>query len=213
MIPFDAVTLDAAGTLLHPAQPIAEVYAEHATRFGVAVTREAIASRLGAAMRRHRPLRTGDPSWRAYWAAVVASSTGSDAPGLFDALYEHYRRGNAWRVSSGAAACIAALRGQGLRVGLVSNWDVRLHDTLADLGLADGLDAVIVSGEHGCEKPDPRIFALALARLGVAADRWLHVGDDRDDDLTGAIAAGGRAWLVPDDVADFAALRRALIGA
>ena len=51
-------------------------------------------------------------------------------------------------------------------------------------------DAVLVEGEVGFGKPDPRIFRLALKRLEVtAADAWM-IGDDLPWDIAGAQAVG-----------------------
>jgi HAD superfamily hydrolase (TIGR01549 family) len=47
----------------------------------------------------------------------------------------------------------------------------------------------VSSAEAGAEKPDPRAFAKAVDRLGVRAERALHVGDD-EADQAGAAAAG-----------------------
>jgi putative hydrolase of the HAD superfamily len=49
---------------------------------------------------------------------------------------------------------------------------------------------VIDSHVVGVEKPDPRIFALALAALDLAAERCLYVGDTVHFDVTGARNAG-----------------------
>ena len=65
---------------------------------------------------------------------------------------------------------------------------------------------MIVSGDAGFAKPDPRIFGLAAAALGVPPGRCLMVGDNRAGDAVGAQAAGmvgvwlnRRAEPAPDD--------------
>jgi HAD superfamily hydrolase (TIGR01509 family) len=88
---------------------------------------------------------------------------------------------------------------------MVSNFDHRLPAVLEALGLAPLLDVVVLPADAGAAKPDPRIFQLALARLGVAAAEALYVGDDAEDDVAGATAAGLRAVDVAT-VADLAAL-------
>ena len=96
-----------------------------------------------------------------------------------------------------------------------SNWDVSLHDVLAATGLASLLDATLTSAELGVAKPDPAIFARALAVAGVEARRAVHVGDSLEHDVAGALAAGvrpvlvdrdGTAWGAPDGVTVIAAL-------
>jgi HAD superfamily hydrolase (TIGR01509 family) len=86
----------------------------------------------------------------------------------------------------GAVEAVHALTARGLATAVVSNWDIGLHGHLRRLGLDL---PVVTSAEAGAPKPDPAIFRLALARLGVAPDRALHVGDSPADE-EGARAAG-----------------------
>jgi len=55
---------------------------------------------------------------------------------------------------------------------------------------------VVVSEEVGLVKPDPAIFAHAIAPLGVLPEAALHIGDARSQDVAGARAAGWQsAWV------------------
>ena len=93
-------------------------------------------------------------------------------------------------------AALRSLRRLGLRLVVVSNWDVSLHERLAEPGLAELVDGAVASAELGSAKPDPAIFARGLELAGVAAaDAW-HVGDSLDADVRGAHAAGLRAVLL-----------------
>jgi putative hydrolase of the HAD superfamily len=85
------------------------------------------------------------------------------------------------------------LRRRGLATAVVSNFDRRLPALLEGLGLADRLDAVVLPSDVGATKPDPRIFAAALSRLGRRASEALFVGDDHERDVRGALASGLRA--------------------
>lgn len=107
---------------------------------------------------------------------------------------EQYVGALKYRFLPGALETIAAVRRRGLSVAVVSNWDIGLVDRLAALGLP-----VVTSAEAGAPKPDPRLFRLALERLGVRAERVLHVGD-RGEDEQGARAAGMR--FAPAPLAD-----------
>ena len=89
----------------------------------------------------------------------------------------------------GATDACRALAAAGLRLAVVSNWDVGLHDHLASLGLDRLVDTVVTSAEAGAPKPAPQVFELALARLGATAARTVHVGD-AEADAEGARAAG-----------------------
>ena len=83
-----------------------------------------------------------------------------------------------------------------MRLAVVSNWDIGLHDHLRALGLDSLVDTVVTSAEAGAPKPAPAVFELALARLGSSAARAVHVGDS-EADAEGARAAGLRFEPAP----------------
>lgn len=89
----------------------------------------------------------------------------------------------------GAEAALGRLRSAGLALACVANWDASLEGFLEGAGVGRYFDAVVSAAEAGAQKPEPRIFELALAKLEVAAGRTLHIGDDAAD-LDGAAAAG-----------------------
>jgi HAD superfamily hydrolase (TIGR01509 family) len=103
----------------------------------------------------------------------------------------------------GARGALDALAAAGLRLGCVSNSDGRAEEHLVRFGLRDGLEFVIDSAHVGVEKPDPRIFALAFARLELPADRTLYVGDFRSVDERGSRAAG-MAFVLLDPFGTYA---------
>jgi putative hydrolase of the HAD superfamily len=106
----------------------------------------------------------------------------------------------------GARQACLELAAARLRLAVVSNWDIGLHDTLSALGLDAIVDIVVTSAEAGAPKPAPALFELALARLGVDdPKRAVHVGDSTAD-AEGAQAAGVR--FEPAPLAD--AVRRIL---
>lgn len=209
--PGAALLLDAAGTLLRPAEPVPRTYARFAARFGFAVDEGTVAERLPGVMSRARPLRARRPDWRPYWAEVVRVGTGCDEPALLGALLDYFERADAWQVTPGAEDCVRAVAERGMKVAVVSNWDLRLRATLRSLGVLGWIDAAIISAEIGVEKPDAGIFHCACERLGVAPSSALHVGDDLGDDVQGARAAGCQALHWPHDVGSFAALARRLL--
>jgi putative hydrolase of the HAD superfamily len=96
----------------------------------------------------------------------------------------------------GAVPLLEALHGR-VRIGVVSNnLLAEQRDKLRVCGLASFVDALVVSEEVGCLKPDPRIFLTALERLDCTAAEAVMVGDSWPVDVLGARAAGVRAlWL------------------
>ncbi len=208
-MPPAALTLDAAGTLFAPAEPVAIVYARAAARHGIAVSVEDAARGFATAFAAAPPLAFPDVTTdearagreRAWWAAIVAAALGRPAEtdavrAAFEELYAHYARPDAWRVFPDVPPALATLRAGGVPLAVVSNFDGRLPGLLAGLGLASFFDVVVYSSRAGAAKPAPGIFTAALAALPAAAcDAW-HAGDSVAADVDGARAAGMTAVLV-----------------
>jgi putative hydrolase of the HAD superfamily len=89
-----------------------------------------------------------------------------------------------------ALATLPRLRARGLRLVVVSNWDISLPSVLRATGLEGMLDAVLTSAEVGRPKPGVEIFDAALALAGAPPRSAMHVGDSLAHDVTGALAAG-----------------------
>lgn len=100
------------------------------------------------------------------------------------------------RVVPGIPEALSSLTRAGLPLGAVSNSDGTVEELLVELGLRDYFEAIIDSGVVGHAKPDPRIFEIALARLGAGSDRALHAGDMYFADVVGARRAGLAGVLV-----------------
>lgn len=84
------------------------------------------------------------------------------------------------------------------RLGLVTNGTSEGQNAKIDsLNLRGRFGAVVVSGDLGIHKPDPRIFRLCLEALGVAPGRAVFVGDNYENDVLGAQGAGLRAIWYP----------------
>ncbi|MBW8699224.1 (S)-2-haloacid dehalogenase 4A [Streptomyces sp. MBT84] len=103
-------------------------------------------------------------------------------PGLHDALYDRHMTPAAWRPYPDTVEVLAALRERGVAIGVVSNigWDLR--PVFREHGVDHYVDAYVLSYEHGVQKPDTRLFALACDALGVAPEDTLMVGDSRHAD-------------------------------
>jgi len=203
-----AVLFDAVQTLIRPWPSVGSVYARAAAGQGVRCPVRAIEAAFPPAYRELSPerffgssgLQTSEPRERRWWARVVArtferAGCAAPPPAVIAAGIAAFARGGAWRPCAGAVATLGTLRARGLRVALVSNYDGRLHRVVDELGLKAYFDAVVVSSETGWAKPSPRIYAAALAALGVAAEEALMVGDRPREDVAGAQAAGLRALL------------------
>ncbi len=183
---------DVGGTLVFPSwQRISDELA----REGIEIAPELLAAREPHA--RHAidqttlAGRTRDPDqWGAYFDRIARACGALGIPAAALARLRAYNEAhNLWEhVSPEVPRVLEALRAH-YRLGVVSNADGSVPRKLAQLGLADAFDAIVDSGAEGIEKPDPRIFELALVRMGARADETAYVGDIYHVDVIGARAA------------------------
>lgn len=136
-------------------------------------------------------------------------------PALIERVMELEQEGwlNSVHVGPDVIPTLEALRGHGLRLGVVSNaaYLPRLmREQMTALGLSAYFGALTFSSEVGVRKPYPAIYADALRKLGAVPSRTLFVGDRVREDVEGPKALGMRAvltreWRQEDDpgVADF----------
>lgn len=110
-------------------------------------------------------------------------------------LKEHYRD-NLWRyLLPNTIDVLRALQSR-YRLAMISNSDGRAEALTIQHGLREHLEFVIDSHHVGVEKPDPRIFTLALERLGLSPNECVYVGDVYSIDVVGATSAGLHAILL-----------------
>jgi putative hydrolase of the HAD superfamily len=201
-----AVLLDAMGTLLTFAPPAPLLREQLRERLGAEVSAEAADAAIRAEIAHYRAhLREGSDaaglvrlqrrSAEAMRPALGAAVAHAGTEELTAALLAALR----FAPYPDAAPALRRLRAAGIRLVVVSNWDVSLHERLAETGLAALVDGAVASAQAGVAKPDRRIFEIALARAGVAAHEAWHAGDSVEADVAGARAAGVRPLLVARD--------------
>ena len=190
----DAVTIDAFGTLVELESPVGRLQAALAER-GVDQDEKSVAAAFASEVEYyivHKGEGRDDASLldlRKRCSGVFLAGVAPDldaeefAPAFVGSLV--------FCPLDGAVDALRRLRRGGLELACVSNWDVGIGEQLEKAGLAPFLSAIVSSAETGAEKPDPRVFVEALARLGVQSERAVHIGDD-EADQAGALTAGLR---------------------
>lgn len=194
MRPIRAVLFDWGDTLF--ASPdAAQVIMDAARERGVGVTREAARAlwdELWAAGKTPEELGKGrdlSPELhREVWTSLFERAD-AITPGLAPVLYERVMSQERWVPYADTAPTLRALRERGVSIGIVSNVPRELATIFAAHGLDTYVDAYTHSYEVGAEKPDPRIFLAACAKLGVEPGEALMVGDHAIAD-GGALEAG-----------------------
>lgn len=146
-------------------------------------------------------------------ARRTAEALGLDAP--VEVLVEVSERRIHFNPYPESEKVMEELKGMGLPLYVVSNWDVELKSVLDDLGWTRYFSGIVSSAGVGSEKPAKAIFEEALLMAGIPRDRVVHVGNDPVSDVQGAVAAGIDAVLIdrrggleaPEAVATFPDLR------
>jgi putative hydrolase of the HAD superfamily len=186
-----AITFDVGGTLIEPWPSVGHVYAGVAGEHGHgAIDPEA----LNRQFRKAWQAKRGFDHSRGAWLRLVEETfdgliAGRVEAALFDELYRRFATPMAWRVFDDAWPTLKQLQQQGFKLGVISNWDERLRQLLANLNLTRYIECLVISCEVGAAKPSPRIFERARDALAAPAEHILHVGDNFDEDVCGGRVA------------------------
>lgn len=156
--------------------------------------------------RLHLTGRLADPTpppemdaWRGYFSTLL-HGLGIPEERRRDAgrhLWSAHLRDHMWtRTDPATPRALSRLRERGYRLGVVSNADGRMASALETAGLADFFEFVVDSHAVGVEKPDARIFEMAVERMALDPGECLYVGDLYAVDVVGSRSAGLRPVLV-----------------
>lgn len=196
------ILFDAGGTLVH----VDYFFLQHELRrLGIRVTRQELRRAEYAARAEidrfvlAAPHSSDETRRRPYFAAMLEQfvADGQVLACLLERLEAAHRRSNLWRLMlPSTRQVLGQLRRRGLTLGVVSNADGRIAAILQRCGVGEVFDVVIDSQLVGVEKPDPRIFQLALVQVGASPQQTVYVGDIYGIDVVGAERAGLRPLLL-----------------
>ena len=133
---------------------------------------------------------------RAKGVEANADSLGFQAAQLFRVCSMDYIR-----LYPGTLQALEALRRRGHRLWLLSN--AQRAFTAYELrhpGLDDQFDAIYISSDYGCRKPDSRFLGALLREQGLDAENCIMIGNDRETDIAGAKAAGLATFYMHTDL-------------
>lgn len=206
----DVVFFDAGGTILdaHPSFP--GLFAKVCRAEGYEVSDEEVAAVQGRIAPHLMDLEPeeGAPSYagssmssekaRAFWSHFYERVLNElDLPvQLVPKLFATFTDPSSYKLFDDVRPCIDKLRGDGFRIGLISNFESWLEEMLVELEIGDTFDVAVISGHEGVEKPDVEIYEIALSKAGVAADAAVHVGDSPTYDAEPASRVGIQPVLV-----------------
>jgi putative hydrolase of the HAD superfamily len=198
---FRAVFFDVGETLVHAHPSFPQLFADVLAREGHPVGVDAVHEQLHHVGDRFSQAASGGELWttspersRAFWMSVYERFLdGLGLPagdGLRETLYLAFTDLANYALFDDVAPALSELRGSGVTLGIVSNFEEWLERLLEQLGVADAFEVRVISGVEGIEKPDPRIYRIALERAGVAAEQAAFVGDSPEFDVDPPAALG-----------------------
>ena len=199
---YDTIFLDAGGVLVCPNWDRAS---ETLGRHGVRVDAATLAAAEPGVKRQldvaHTVRATNDEQRGFLYFDLILKRAGITRTVQTDAalaeLKMFHDRENTWdAVPADVIPALRRLKGAGLRVVVVSNTSPTLRRAFSRLGIEPLIDLVIASEEEAVEKPDPRLFRIALERSGANLEATIHCGDLYEIDIVGARAAGLPAVLL-----------------
>jgi len=115
---------------------------------------------------------------------------------LADVLYATFTDPANYELFDDVEPALDELEAAGLVLAIVSNFEAWLEDLLGRLGVRDRFGVRVISGREGVEKPDLRIFELALERLSIEATDAMYVGDNPEFDVVPAATLGMTPVLI-----------------
>jgi putative hydrolase of the HAD superfamily len=198
---YAAVFFDAGETLVHPHPTFPDLFAAILQREGHDVDAETIRDRIHVVFDRFRTAAETNELWttspersRRFWHDVYTIFLRDlgvpDGNGLVDTVYREFTDLANYALFEDVPPTLDRLREAGLLLGVVSNFEEWLERLLEELGVRSYFSVRVISGVEGLEKPDPRIFELAMERAGVEAAASVYVGDNPEFDIDPALALG-----------------------
>ena len=86
---------------------------------------------------------------------------------------------------------LVKLREMGLKIGILTNGESHLQNNkIGLLNIAPFVDEIVISGDVGAQKPDPKPFEVISKKIGIPPKNLLYVGDNPLNDVEGSRNAG-----------------------
>jgi putative hydrolase of the HAD superfamily len=178
---------------------VGEIYATVAQAYGSKAEPDAIQAAFLRQFRGAGPISVHDE--KRWWKDIVHrvfAEVGmvENFDQFFERVYDTFRNSQGWMLFPETLEVLNELKGLGLKLGVISNFDSRAYSVFESLGIRHFFDAVTLSSEAGFSKPDAGIFEAAVRALALPASTILLVGDSLHDDVEPAIRLGLQAVLI-----------------
>jgi putative hydrolase of the HAD superfamily len=205
------IFLDAFGTLFGVRGSVGTIYREIAIKYGVSCQAELLDRCFYPAFKNSPPgvfpgTPTSDiPQHEYQWWREINRQTFTaagvfeqflDFDLFFEELYWYFTTAAAWEIYPDVIPALESWKRSNVQLGVLSNFDSRLHTVLKVLDLDRYFSTVTISTAVSAAKPQAKIFTAALSKCQCSPESAWHIGDSLEQDYLGAKNAGLTAiWL------------------
>jgi len=196
-----AVFFDAGETLIHRNPSLATITHRYLLKAGKKVNRAELNSVLSQSARDMKEIvqkaeLNDTEKWHVYMDSVL-KKLGIKDNTLKNDVISRLKRGTSFRVYDEVWGVIKGLKKAGIKTGIISNAPRDLKKVFDRLGLTKQFNWIVVSEDAGVEKPNIKIYELALKKCGFDRKNVIYIGDNYLADIMGSIAAGIKpVWLL-----------------
>lgn len=204
----EVVFFDAGDTILHPHPSFADLFSQVCLESGVPITPDQV-QEVQTRLAPHlvdlaedtgvKHPSFSDEDSRVFWGFLYRRflrEWGIEDETLAETLRLKFSDRSSYMLFDDVVPVLQRLHDEGYRLGLISNFEGWLEERLVELEVGPLFETAIISGFVQIEKPDPRIYLLALERAGVEPDHAVHVGDSPRLDVDPARSVGMKTVLL-----------------
>lgn len=205
------IFLDAMGTLFDLKSSVGEIYQEYALKYDVKVDAKLLNKAFFSSFKSAPPLAFSTTKLEllqkqefSWWNNIVQTTfsqigmleTFTDFTDFFQEIYSYFATKEPWYIFPDVVLALERWQEQGIKLGVISNFDTRLNEVLKLLELDRFFSSITISSVAGFAKPDINIFEIALKKHHVLATESWHIGDSIVEDYEGGKNAGiSSFWL------------------
>ena len=201
------ITFDATNTLFKVCGSVGEIYSKTALKYESKMDPQEMDRNFRKAFKEFNKNfpnfgQTVGMSSRQWWNKVISRSfNGHVKPDVLEKisseLWVNFTKKTHWELFPEVIPVLQQFQGQGIQLGVVSNFDERLPRIMEALEIKKYFSFILASQQTKCFKPSPEIFHHAVSMVTrCGPTEAIHVGDNYELDYKAAMNAGMDAYLL-----------------
>lgn len=201
------VFFDAGDTLFEVKGSVGTQYGRFAKKYGIEVDPALLNQRFKEVFKQSPPLtfpgvsgpeleRREKEWWRRLVRSVFDDIRFPKFDALFEEIYLYFAGPEGWSLFPETQALLERLHREGYPLGIISNFDSRIHEVCRSLGIGQYFRTITISSREGVAKPSPEIFRKALKKAALSPEESIYVGDSPHHDIEGAREIGMHVYLL-----------------